>query len=441
MIKVKKKVKQSDRLNLLGEIFGSADLAQNYPHDNDECWRRFSPSRLLDRLEAAATGSEPQKAISAGSPLPAQALPKGVRLQNLSDWQKEDELFTKKVKSALQAGSSGDYAPYTGGLPARFFRDLTVERFVGQNNAQENQIYVLRVEGTIEEPIEISWEDNGQNVEIKGLVVSAAENSEAKVFIRHRAPAFDIALYRLEQAKNSRLEFHLLYDLPSKEQAGVCHMESAMEAGSHAKIGLYTPSCHNAKIFTENMLAERSGVEYFGVHAGDHSQVDHDYHIVHHGDYSKSNINFKMALLDNAKGIFWGNTAILPKTAGCEGYQSNKNLILGSGSRIDAIPKLEILTEDVAASHGSATGEISEEQMFYLMSRGLSRLEAQNLLLRGFFEDILHRSIGTVGASDEQNAAPDPRLNFKNEIWEKIDNRLKLEGGEGVAAMGDGTDI
>jgi len=69
----------------------------------------------------------------------------------------------------------------------------------------------------------------------------------------------------------------------------------------------------------------------------------------------------------------------------------NRNLILSRSARADSIPNLEIAANDVRCTHGATVGRVDREQLFYLMARGLSRGEAERLIVRGFFEDVLAR--------------------------------------------------
>ena len=75
----------------------------------------------------------------------------------------------------------------------------------------------------------------------------------------------------------------------------------------------------------------------------------------------------------------------------CEAYQECRNLLLSGKCHADSIPELEILTNDVRCTHGATSAPIDQEQLFYLQSRGLPRLEAVRLIVRGFFEDVLLR--------------------------------------------------
>jgi Fe-S cluster assembly protein SufD len=72
-------------------------------------------------------------------------------------------------------------------------------------------------------------------------------------------------------------------------------------------------------------------------------------------------------------------------------YQENRNLLLSERAHADAIPGLEILANDVRCTHAATIGQVDREELFYLMSRGLSRAEAERLIVRGFFSEILDR--------------------------------------------------
>ncbi len=112
-----------------------------------------------------------------------------------------------------------------------------------------------------------------------------------------------------------------------------------------------------------------------------------------------SNINFRVALKDNASSIYQGNIKVDKVATRTNAFQSNKNLLLGAEARADSIPKLEILTDDVKCSHGATVGPVDKEQLFYLMSRGLPLKEAEELIVIGFFAEVLN-TITIKGAAD-----------------------------------------
>ena len=96
-------------------------------------------------------------------------------------------------------------------------------------------------------------------------------------------------------------------------------------------------------------------------------------------------------MTDDASGVFNGKVVVGEDTKATNANQSNKNLVLSPSAIMNANPQLEIYAEDVKCSHGSTTGQIDTEALFYLRSRGLSRDEANRLILNGFISDILEK--------------------------------------------------
>jgi Fe-S cluster assembly protein SufD len=111
----------------------------------------------------------------------------------------------------------------------------------------------------------------------------------------------------------------------------------------------------------------------------------------HHAPRASSDLLFKAALTDQARSIFTGLIRIEKTATQSEAYQASKNVLLSRNARANAIPMLEILTDDVKCGHGAAVGGLDDEQRFYLMSRGLDRHEAERAMVEGFFEDVLQR--------------------------------------------------
>ena len=109
----------------------------------------------------------------------------------------------------------------------------------------------------------------------------------------------------------------------------------------------------------------------------------------HLAPHTESDLLFKSVLLDRSRTVFRGVIWLRPEAQQTNAYQANHNLLLSSQARADALPILEIEADDVRCKHGSTTGRIDEEQIFYLMSRGLSYQEAQRIIVQGFFETVV----------------------------------------------------
>jgi Fe-S cluster assembly protein SufD len=133
--------------------------------------------------------------------------------------------------------------------------------------------------------------------------------------------------------------------------------------------------------------AELSGL-YF---ATDGQHLEHRIHVDHNVTHAKSRVNYKGALAgDSARTVWIGDVFIRAAAEGTDTYELNRNLLLTDGARADSVPNLEIETgEIVGAGHASTTGRFDDEQLFYLMSRGIPADEARRLVIRGFFAEIV----------------------------------------------------
>jgi Fe-S cluster assembly protein SufD len=111
----------------------------------------------------------------------------------------------------------------------------------------------------------------------------------------------------------------------------------------------------------------------------------------HAAPNTTSDLFFKGVLADHSRAVWRGVIRVDKGAQKTDAYQENRNLLLSHDARADSIPGLEIEANDVRCTHGATIGQIDKLQLFYLMSRGLSRTEAEQLIVRGFFQPILDR--------------------------------------------------
>jgi Fe-S cluster assembly protein SufD len=109
----------------------------------------------------------------------------------------------------------------------------------------------------------------------------------------------------------------------------------------------------------------------------------------HQSPKATSRAVYKGAVASGGRSVFQGLIEVAPGASGTDAWLTNRNLILGEGARSDSIPTLKIGNNDVKCSHGSTTGRLNAEELFYLESRGLSAADAKEMLVIGYFEDIL----------------------------------------------------
>lgn len=125
--------------------------------------------------------------------------------------------------------------------------------------------------------------------------------------------------------------------------------------------------------------------------ADTNQHLDHDTQQNHMAPNTTSDLLFKGALIDRSRSVWQGMIYVAPGAQKTDGYQANRNLILSDKARADSIPGLEIMADDVRCSHGATVSQLEEEPIFYLMSRGLPRREAERLVVDGFFTPIMDR--------------------------------------------------
>lgn len=99
----------------------------------------------------------------------------------------------------------------------------------------------------------------------------------------------------------------------------------------------------------------------------------------------------KGVFYDEAKLIYEGLIKIEKSAQGSHAYQKNQNLLMSKRGFVESRPSLEILANDVFCTHGSTTGRLNSDQLFYLRSRGLTKPQAQNLLIKGFLKEVFEK--------------------------------------------------
>lgn len=140
------------------------------------------------------------------------------------------------------------------------------------------------------------------------------------------------------------------------------------------------------------IAGEGASAKLYGLVRGEGTQhFDETLFVGHERPHSESEVLFKTAVKDKSRSIFTGLIHVAKAAQKTNAYQTNRNLILGKDARADAIPKLEIEADDVKCGHGAAVSNIDPDQLYYLMSRGLTRGAAEAMIIAGFYEDVLDK--------------------------------------------------
>jgi len=147
------------------------------------------------------------------------------------------------------------------------------------------------------------------------------------------------------------------------------------------------------KVWIQNDLAGQGATSRVtGAYFADADQhLDYDTYQLHQAPNTTSDFAFKGALRDQATAVWRGMIHVEKEAQRTNAYQENRNLMLSPTTHAVPIPGLEILANDVRCTHGATVGQVDRDQLFYLMARGLPRGEAERLIVRGFFTDVLDR--------------------------------------------------
>lgn len=186
--------------------------------------------------------------------------------------------------------------------------------------------------------------------------------------------------YKLQNESQQAFHFGTLYvdqNQPNSEFSGHVISCGGLLSRSDTHIQLNAPMTHCLL----NGLYQVSG----------HQHVDHHTSIAHQKPHGTSRQYYKGILDEKARGVFNGIVYVCPHAQKTDSIQSNQNLLLSAEAQVDTKPQLEILADDVRCVHGATVGQLNEDALFYLRSRGLDEAMARHLLMDAFFSEVLAR--------------------------------------------------
>ncbi|MFJ7021706.1 Fe-S cluster assembly protein SufD [Streptomyces sp. NPDC101117] len=334
------------------------------PHGREEEWR-FTP---LERLRGLHDGT----AVAAGEGVKVTvSAPDGVVVETVG---RDDARLGK------------------GGTPA--------DRVAAQAYSSFEQAGVVTVpkETVLTEPIRIAVHGEG-GVRYGHQIIELGAFAEAVVVIDHTGDAVLAANVDYILGDGAKLTVVSVQDWDDKAVHVAQHNALVGRDASFKSVVV----TFGGDVVRLNPRVEYAGpggeAELFGLYFTDAGQhQEHRLLVTHNTPHCKSNVVYKGALQgEDAHAVWIGDVLIEAKAEGTDTYEMNRNLVLTDGARVDSVPNLEIETgEIVGAGHASATGRFDDEQLFYLMARGIPEHEARRLVVRGFFAELVQQ----IGVED-----------------------------------------
>jgi Fe-S cluster assembly protein SufD len=229
------------------------------------------------------------------------------------------------------------------------------------------------------------------------LLVVAEEGSRFSLIEEYSSADRDLSAYsnaaaELFVGQNAKLEYVSIQNLSQETWHFATHHARVERDGQLDWVAGGFGS-KKGKIRIQNDLAGPGATSRVtGAYFADGDQhLDYDTFQEHMAPSTESDFAFKGALREHAHAVWRGMIRVEEDAQKTNAYQENRNLLLSESAHADSIPGLEIMANDVRCTHGATIGRVDRNELFYLMTRGLSRAEAERLIVRGFFQDILDR--------------------------------------------------
>ena len=271
------------------------------------------------------------------------------------------------------------------------------EKFAAHNAAMwKHGLLVVVPKGVVlEKPLYVRIAVTGQT--FWRLVVVAEEGARASLIEEYVSPSPDTSAYsnavtELFVEPDAKLEYVSLQDL-SRETWHFASHHARVERDAELDWVAGGFGSKKGKTRIQNDLSGRGATSRVtGAYFADGDQhLDYDTFQEHIAPDCTSDLAFKGALRDHATAVWRGMIRVEKDAQKTNAYQECRNLMLSPTTHAVPIPGLEILANDVRCTHGATVGRVDREQLFYLMARGLPRAEAERLIVRGFFQDVLDR--------------------------------------------------
>ena len=273
--------------------------------------------------------------------------------------------------------------------------DFARNGFTALNLAFANVVLVrIPKETSASEPIEFNFKADDGTVNFPHVIVVAEAGSKATIIESYEssAPSFTNAAIQVFVEDNANIT-HYRVQRESVEAFHVGTTEVILGRGSFYNStninlgGKLSRHDIHLKFTAEGGEAYVDGLYMLSgeQHADTHSTIDHAV------PNCASHQTYKGVLNDRSRGVFNGKVFVRENASGTDAQQSNKNLLLSNEARVDTKPQLEIFNDDVKCAHGATVGQLEDEELFYLLSRGLNDTLARNLLTYGFAEEIVNK--------------------------------------------------
>ncbi len=355
-------------------------LSLAMPDRMDETWRRVDltkmPYDVINQSHLTGKLNKPEMEIESADDLRS----KGVLGVNLLD---AENIYSDLVEKAIDQ-----------------LIDPDMDKFAALAAAQADSgafLYVPRGL-SIDQPIRISLSCSGDTLALFNHLIWLEPDTKLTLILDYRlkdtkhGTQLNIGSTGMHIGENATLTVVELQP-DGKNTWNIIHERAQLEKNSNLVWIVCSAGSRLTKDFIQIDLTQPGAeAKVAGLYIpSDHQQVEFETRQNHLSPNTTSDLLFKGVLLNESSSLFRGMIYVAPKAVKTDGYQANRNLILGPKAHADSLPGLEILADDVQCSHGATIGNIDPEELFYLQTRGLGKGDARQLIVQGFLDPIIQR--------------------------------------------------
>jgi Fe-S cluster assembly protein SufD len=375
--------------------------SQGAPHRRDEYWKFTNPAMLIVPETPAAD------ILLADEQRPFHDVDRiklvfvdGVFAPERSDNPKLAGVEIESLKSAMQSDIHW-VSDLFGRLEANG-QNPVPRPLAALNTAKATTGFVLRVTGQAEKPVSFIYlHENKKSDALIHHVIKIEEGAELTVLENGPVAARVNAVMEVDVADGATFN-HVRTQGRDHQRRSATHMFARL--GKESRFKSFTLTVNGVMTRNEAVIEFTGDDAHATIAAA--SAGDGDFHndstvfVTHDAVNCESRQVFKKVLRNGATGVFQGKILVQPDAQKTDGYQISQALLLDDDSNFLAKPELEIYADDVACSHGSTCGALDETALFYLMSRGIPRVEAQDMLVMAFLAEAIQEVDDQVLAED-----------------------------------------
>jgi len=253
--------------------------------------------------------------------------------------------------------------------------------------------FQLNVIGDSEQYFSVNFQSDDNAIPYIGIKVD--KNKSGKLYLNFDQLVIGNIYPIIEIFLNDNSNLEIILSVTSPKEINIANsIYAQLEKDSNLSIhSISTGASLSRSRMDIDLLGNGSEFSLDGIYFGEETQIhDNRVFVNHLGKNTSSNMITKGVLGDQSSSIFTGTIHIAEGAEKTESHQENRNILLSEEATAQSVPNLEILCDDVICSHGSSVGPIEENIYHYVMSRGIKKVDADKLLIKGFFNEVINDS-------------------------------------------------